>query len=778
MDLRELQIERERESANEAQYLRQKTLPEDPKYMWSPAGRKMMKNHVNDLGDKIKARMEVVHSGQAGPGHAALALLGDIDPYHMAYTVLSAALRRLHEPTLSLTVLALHVARHVEIECWTSKHKHRIFAVGCYTNKLGVAGKTEKAAKALLWTDREPWPKLSRAQLGYSLLDMMVETTGWIEIQLVKSKKRVQYLVRRTKVFGQFAAWWLQTDYTPPTELPMVVPPKPWTTYFDGGYLSDAAEPLVLIKGHERDILRKSAVPPLVFEAVNSQQAVEWRINKRVWEVFSAVLTGEMKIDALPERYDPTAFEREVEGETESDRKARKARNRERYLEGISADSKLLQLHILRRIAEPLVDLPVYFPYTLDFRGRMYPVPVFLHPQGQDAAKGLLQFAEGQVLHEGGMRWLKIHGANSWDHGLTKMSFDDRIKFINEHHDQIISCANNPLDVRLWAAAENPWQFLAFCFAYVDALAGKPVHLPIGQDGTCNGLQHFSAMLRDPVGGKATNLIPGDKPRDIYQMVADRVMERALEEGGEIGRAWHAYGIPRAATKRQVMTLPYGATRFSCYGYTREWYDEATKAKGPAFEKHQEAPAIAWLSNTIWHSISDVVIAARTAMDWLGKTAATIGDKEIKWKVPSGLVVRQGYEALDTRRISTIFMGSIIRPRISVGAKVIDPKAQKRGISPNFVHSYDAAHVCLTIHDLLSRGIKTFGFVHDSYVTLPNDADALATCLRDAFVRMHEKPALVDLAEQLRKQGFTVSDPPKGADLDLQEVKQSPYFFA
>ena len=38
-------------------------------------------------------------------------------------------------------------------------------------------------------------------------------------------------------------------------------------------------------------------------------------------------------------------------------------------------------------------------------------------------------------------------------------------------------------------------------------------------DGSCNGLQNFSAMLRDEVGGKAVNLIPSDKPQDVYMEV-------------------------------------------------------------------------------------------------------------------------------------------------------------------------------------------------------------------------------------------------------------------
>ena len=56
-------------------------------------------------------------------------------------------------------------------------------------------------------------------------------------------------------------------------------------------------------------------------------------------------------------------------------------------------------------------------------------------------------------------------------------------------------------------------------------------HIPIALDGTCNGLaSFFSLLLRDEVGGAATNLIPSEKPQDIYAIVADRTTEALKQE--------------------------------------------------------------------------------------------------------------------------------------------------------------------------------------------------------------------------------------------------------
>jgi DNA-directed RNA polymerase len=92
-------------------------------------------------------------------------------------------------------------------------------------------------------------------------------------------------------------------------------------------------------------------------------------------------------------------------------------------------------------------------------------------------------------------------------------------------------------------------------------------------DGTCNGLQNFSAILRDEVGGKAVNLLPADKPNDIYTDVAELVIKRVEEDamgGNEIAAGWIGR-VTRKVTKRPVMTLAYGASR---YGFAKMVFED------------------------------------------------------------------------------------------------------------------------------------------------------------------------------------------------------------
>lgn len=57
-------------------------------------------------------------------------------------------------------------------------------------------------------------------------------------------------------------------------------------------------------------------------------------------------------------------------------------------------------------------------------------------------------------------------------------------------------------------------------------LSGNPEnfisHLPIHQDGSCNGLQHYAALGRDYDGGNEVNLVPSLTPMDVYSSVATR----------------------------------------------------------------------------------------------------------------------------------------------------------------------------------------------------------------------------------------------------------------
>ena len=88
-----------------------------------------------------------------------------------------------------------------------------------------------------------------------------------------------------------------------------------------------------------------------------------------------------------------------------------------------------------------------------------------------------------------------------------------------------------------WLDAENPWQTLATCFELHAATQLENPEdfcssLPVHQDGTCNGLQHYAALGGDVEGARHVNLSSNpddDRPQDVYSAVA-RVMDGLIEE--------------------------------------------------------------------------------------------------------------------------------------------------------------------------------------------------------------------------------------------------------
>jgi DNA-directed RNA polymerase len=189
-------------------------------------------------------------------------------------------------------------------------------------------------------------------------------------------------------------------------------------------------------------------------------------------------------------------------------------------------------------VANAFRDDTFYLPHNMDFRGRAYTVAPHLSHIGSDLSRALLTFAESRPLGERGLFWLKVHVANLT--GVDKVSFDDRVAFTEQNLHHVHDTATNPFgpplngaSVKWWRGTDNPWQTLAVCMELHDALeSGDPINfessLPVHQDGTCNGLQHYAALGSDVEGATAVNLcsVPGsDRPSDVYMRVVDRVNE-------------------------------------------------------------------------------------------------------------------------------------------------------------------------------------------------------------------------------------------------------------
>jgi len=68
-----------------------------------------------------------------------------------------------------------------------------------------------------------------------------------------------------------------------------------------------------------------------------------------------------------------------------------------------------------------------WIPWSFDFRGRVYPIPTSLSPQGTDFDKSLVYFFEEGPVNDW---WLGFQVATTW--GLDKAPMEDRINWAKE----------------------------------------------------------------------------------------------------------------------------------------------------------------------------------------------------------------------------------------------------------------------------------------------------------------------------------------------------------
>ena len=421
-----------------------------------------------------------------------------------------------------------------------------------------------------------------------------------------------------------------------------------------------------------------------------------------------------------------------------------------------------------------------HFVYTADFRGRIYCATTGLSPQGEDLSKSLLHFAVGKPVTESGLFWLAVHGANTF--GNDKISYDDRVNWIYEHEAQLQRTYDDPVGNReWWGSADKPWQFLAFVFAWGDTAFGKDstttVSIPIGLDGSCNGLQHYSALLRDSVGGKGVNLINSEIPNDIYGDVGVSLEHGLMDirHTDPMADIWLKVGITRKLTKRPVMTLPYGSTQQSAKEYVLEWMLD-NRSKFPGTDDRELYKLAAWLTPHLWAAIGNVVIAARVGMSWLQKRTGVIINntgKALRWVSPVGFPVYQNYMIQDDLSVQTTLLGgTVVRTNGKEPTDVVSKTKQRSGIAPNFVHSLDSSHMVMTIN---ATNFQEYAMIHDDFGTQAADTETMWLAIRNTFVDMYNNKDPL-MAWNLQHGAYDGDYPDQG-DLDIVDVLDSQYFF-
>lgn len=756
---------------------------------------------TNLLNPTITAITEFLkQEDKRGKYTRAITPIKDVDPGTLAYATVRSVLNScgLKATTVSraATALGLLIEAEARVTAFEKTNKH---LVAMWMKDLDSRTSSPDWRRVVLvhnlnkrgdnWA---PWDNDTKVRVGLALIECMITSCDAAEIHTYRHRGKTTNELRLTEAAQD---WITKADnyrsLLSPAFLPCAIPPKAWTDTKGGGYwLESAGRPLSLVKADR--FMQPASELTEVMASVNLLQDTAWRVNPKVLAVLREVWDNGLDVPSLPKREADPLPAKPHDIDTNPDAlKDWKLAAKLVHQNNAHAMSKRIAVAYTLNVATTVEHDPsIYFPYQLDFRGRVYAVPMWLNPQGPDYAKALLTFAEAKPIGtETGPGWLAIHGANTF--GADKITLEERIDWVEQNEAAIRSCAADPLHDMWWTSADKPWQFLAFCFEWAayrqhcsEGDGGTFMSsLPVMVDGTCNGLQHYSAMLRDAVGGAATNLVPADKPQDIYRLVAERVMDRLRVEmeGGDnatMAAYWFNFFIDRKITKRPVMVLPYGGTQHACAAYVAD----AVREKGGDVDRAH----IKYLSDMVWASIGDVVVSAREAMSWLRTLTLILTKAGIspQWRTPMGLLVTQHYLKRKAHHLNTYLFGERFRPWIEAETNDIDPARSANGLPPNFVHSLDAAALQATVVLANGNGITAFAAIHDSYGTHAASMHTLAACLRYSFVELYEDN---DPLLNLRDWAVTVLTPedvakipplPAKGTLDLSLVKDSDFFFA
>ena len=670
-----------------------------------------------------------------------------------------------------------------------------------------------------------------------------------VPLRMRKGSHYVEEVKPHPQIAKLFAKQKYNTLTFPVDQLPSLVPPLPWSSPQQGGYF---LHPTELVRVSERQVSSKykqildnrtKNIHP-IFDSLNALGSTPWIVNKKVLDVIINAFLNQNKFGPylkkmgipsdpvhvlIPELEDDLKLKLRSKKLSDTDKKLYQNYMKEKQIASqYKADchSQWNDAQYRLSIANGFRNEVCFFPHNIDFRGRVYPIPPHFNHMGGDYVRSMFLFANGKELGPDGLTWLKLHAINLTG-TMKKQSVIERIEYAEKILDLILDSAKDPFGGRRWwLESEDPLQTLATCFEIDNALeyAKQPnksheqyiCHLPIHQDGSCNGLQHYAALGRDVLGAASVNLIPATTPQDVYNEIATIVERRRSEDdeaGKDIAKVVKGF-VRRKVIKQTVMTTVYGVTKYGAKLQIARQLEDIED-----FPQNEKEAASKYLANLTFESLNEMFYASQEIQAWFTECANAICgtfNKSVEWTTPLGLPVIQPYMKILVDQIGFSREKQMQTTPLNF-KKLLSERSdnekpsvmkQKNGFPPNFVHSLDSTHMMLTSLYLWNLGI-TYASVHDCYWTHACSVKPMNEVCREQFVRLHSEPILEQLADSFEDNYLlssadndsnevlsnrVVSDiemakakklfqsvPKKGNDecaLNLNIVKKSVYFFS
>jgi len=735
-------------------------------------GQQMLKGATALIGDHMAKTLKSLGRGKGCvDGATVYKHLKAADPEILAVLALKVALDVLAQTNSPNVVnLTERIGSAIEIEqkiSWYRQQDPDLFK----RIQKGFHGSTGTRQKHTVFRLRfndaglkwKSWGAATHHKVGSWALRSIIETTGWIEKQLIQEKTCKR---KTTMRFSQEFIGLRDSIMARAMELayclwPMLCPPNDWSQDERGGYLSEeirGTAPMIRRAGFG-GTSKQGNVP---IEFLNRLQRQEYKINRLILDVADHCYehrrsVGKFIHEAPRQRMDAFIGDTELEPERFKEWKREQRRiddfNAQLFQKNYRATETMFVARMYRD------EEKFWIPWSFDYRGRVYPQNTTLNPQGTDFDKSLLYFVDEGPVNE---YWLAWHCATTY--GKDKSSHDDRVKWTRESTALITQIAEDPIGtISLWEQADEPWCFLAAAVEYHQCVitATKPTSgLGIGIDATCSGLQHLASMTRDAVAAKQVNVIKGDedKPSDGYKTVAEVACKYLPDD-------LHQW-MTRKVTKRTVMTTPYGVSRDSARDYIRSALADA------GFDLSIRG-RLGTITDAIYRkAMPEVFEGPVKVMQWLQATAMDLLETQetIQWTTPSGFVVTQDIRKPKTKRIKTQLMGEVSMVTVGDGYAGPDRSGHKGAIAPNLVHSLDAS----LLHLMFAYWSKPFTVIHDCILGRSCDMDEMMQGIRLHHAEIYKGHPLEDWATQL---GVSIPPGLVKDTLDLDEVLDSPYFF-
>lgn len=732
------------------------------------------------------------------------------------------------------TSLLRAIGRAVSAECW---------AAGLTMDNPKLAARIEKTVRARnhgTVKQRQKAAKAFAARKGYLEKDwepeLEVDAGTWLIDQLVLALPEMFSWTPQRAEDGSAAAEALTINpealaiaeevvaegiLRRPVHVPRLTPPTPWTGW---GMTND--DPRVsfrntFLRTHHKDVAAafraavKAGTAQPALDAVNALQAVPYTINTRILSVIKECIARKIDVSSLPAHSDVPVpvLTKSWEELKEDERELYSIQRAEAEKVNLALQGERLMLVEDMATADWLSVADCYYtPMNCDWRGRVYSLCHFNFMR-DDRVRALFQFRDGMPIGEEGLKWLKIHVANCGAFNkIDKAPLSDRITWVDENISTLQTIAAHPLSqdsLDLWTTADSPFLFLAAVIELCAALecgAQYVTHLPVSFDGSCSGLQHLSAMTRDQTTAAMVNLLPLEKPSDVYSIIAADVKERVQRDttDPELARLFLAFGIDRKTAKRNVMTYSYSSKKHGMAGQQQVDLMEDLKKQvlrktlpshpfAPYHRGTQERPgkAARYIAGHVYEAIEARINRPAMAMKFLQGLAKALAHeaKPVRWTTPDGIpwVNRYHPPVLSSLRLWLHDKGFPRKIQVTIAtgdAKEIDKEKAANGIAPNFVHALDAAHLKLTVNASVAEGIRSIATVHDSFGCLAPQAARFNQIIRAELVRMYEThDVLAEVFEQakcdLTQHNCDRLPPvPDYGTLNLKEIENSPYAFA